>query len=77
MRVEVEGLVTSVKVQEREGKKFTTIMLAQDDEREQVLVRIDDDRSGVYAPMTIEKFRGRLVCWRSRDGVGKMVLVGV
>ncbi|MNW44036.1 hypothetical protein D3C74_212510 [compost metagenome] len=76
MRVEVEGLLTSVGIKEKEGKKSTELLLAQKGEKEQVTVRLEGDQQKLYEGklLTNHKFAGRLMTWASRNGVGSMVM---
>jgi len=76
MRVTVEGLLTSLQVKEKDGKKNTELLLAQANEKEQVTVRLEGDFSKSYESkmLTPHKFTGRLMTWTARNGVGSMVL---
>lgn len=76
MRVIVEGLLTSVEVKEKDGKKSTELLLAQPGEREQVRVRVDGDLGKSYMDKMLvnHTFSGRLMIWQQRNGVGSMVM---
>lgn len=75
MVVSVEGLITSVEKKEKDGKVYTELLLAQKGEQTQVKVRLDGDQAQNYAEFECNSFMGRLMAWRTRDGVGMMVLV--
>lgn len=76
MRVTVEGLVTDVwEKNDKHGKPITEILLAQDGEREQTLVRLEGSQADMYQRYEKNAFTGRLVAWVSRGtNVGTMVM---
>ncbi|MFD3274591.1 hypothetical protein ACE3MS_31345 [Paenibacillus dendritiformis] len=74
MVVTVEGIITSVEKKEKDGKVFTELLLAQKGEQNQVKVRLDGDQAQQYSEFERNSFMGRLMSWRTRDGVGMMVL---
>lgn len=76
MRVTVQGLLTSVEVKSKENKKSTELLLAQQGEKEQVVVRLEGDLSKGYQEnlLTPLEFSGRLMQWQTRNGVGSMVM---
>lgn len=74
MVVTVEGIITSVEKKEKDGKVFTELLLAQKGEQNQVKVRLDGDQAQQYSELERNSFMGRLMSWRTRDGVGMMVL---
>lgn len=74
MVVTVEGIITSVEKKEKDGKVFTELLLAQKGEQNQVKVRLDGDQAQHYSEFERNSFMGRLMSWRTRDGVGMMVL---
>lgn len=73
--VTVEGLITSVQRQKKDDKVSTLILLAQKGEREQIAVKLPGDQTAIYSELELNKFSGRLMLWKTRDGVGSMVLV--
>lgn len=75
MLVTVEGVVTSVERKEKNNKVYTEVFVAQRGEQEQVRVRLYGDHSQSYVEYEKNTFYGRLMLWRTRDGVGNMVLV--
>lgn len=75
MIVTVEGVVTSIGVAKKDEKTITEILIAQQGEREQVKARYDGDRQSVtelFSPICVT---GRLMMWKTRDGVGTLLLV--
>lgn len=81
MQVTVKGVITSIvrkeKVADNEIKVSTELLLAQQGEKEQVAVRLPGDqledwKSYLYQPA---EFFGRLMTWKTRDGIGSMVMV--
>lgn len=76
MQVTVEGVITSIEQKTKDDKKSTELLLAQKGEKVQVSVRLPGHQATNYEPFQIESFKGRLLQWRTRDGVGSMVLVG-
>lgn len=76
MRVTVEGMLTSVEVKSKENKKSTELLLCQQGEKEQVVVRLEGDLSKGYVEkmLTHHVFSGRLMQWQTRNGVGSMVM---
>lgn len=77
MIVTVEGLITSIKTERKDNKDQTTVYLVQEGEREQVVVRLPGDKSNLYTTLERCSFVGRLINWKTRDGIGSMVLADV
>lgn len=77
MFVTVEGLITSIEVVKKEDKKFTTLLLAQKGEKEQVSVRLPGDQSKLYTELERNTFSGRLMTWTQgrNNQVGTMIMV--
>lgn len=75
MQVMVEGVITSIEEKSKEDKDFTELLLAQKGEKVQVAVRIPGKHGNDFEPFQIESFKGRLMQWKTRDGIGSMVLV--
>lgn len=76
MQVTVEGVITSIEEKTKDDKKMTEVLLAQKGEKMQVAVRLPGHRANEFSPFQVESFKGRLMQWKTRDGVGSMVLVG-
>lgn len=76
MQVMVEGVITSIEQKTKEEKKSTELLLAQKGEKVQVAVRLPGHQAANFEPFQIESFKGRLLQWRTRDGIGSMVVVG-
>lgn len=74
MVVTVEGLVTSIEKKQKEEKVYTEILLAQKGEQQQVRVRLDGDQTQMFEEFEKATFFGRLMSWRTREGVGMMVM---
>lgn len=74
MNVSVAGKVTACEIVEKNNKVFTKLLLLQEGQRKQVLVRIDGRRE--YDLFDDVEFTGRLVSWKTREGaIEHMVLV--
>lgn len=73
MVVTVEGIVTSVEKKEKNGEFFTELLLAQKGEQNQVRVRLSGDQTHQYSEFERSTISGRLMSWKTRDGVGMMV----
>lgn len=81
MRVKVEGVITSIEEEVRknaqnEEKLMTNILLAQKGEKMQVSVRLPGHVAEQYSLFEVSEFEGQLMTWKTRDGVGSMVMVG-
>lgn len=77
MVVTVEGLITSIEVVKKDDKKYTTLLLAQKGEKEQVTVRLSGDQSNLFTELERNTFTGRLMTWtQGRNNlVNSMVIV--
>lgn len=76
MQVTVQGHITSIDVRSKDDKIFTELMLAQKGEKELVPVRLAGAHDQNYSLFEIAEFNGRLLLWKTRDSIGKLVLVG-
>lgn len=74
MLVTVEGIVTSIEEKEKDDKKFTELMIAQKGERIQVLARIPGHVASQYSVFEVVNLNGRLITWKTRDGIGMMLM---
>lgn len=74
MKVTVEGAITSIEVKTKDEKPVTELLLAQQGEREQVVVRMSGKRDEDFTLFQMKEFSGRLMAWKQRDGIGMMVL---
>lgn len=74
MQVTVEGVVTSIEQATKDEKKFTVLMLAQKGEQQQVKVRLAGHCAANYSEFQVATITGRLMTWKTRDGVGMMVM---
>lgn len=72
MRVSVTGLCLEVKETEKEGKKHRTAMLFQPGEKDLTQVRLQEGSDPSQGEQVT--FIGRLMSWKSRDGVGTMIM---
>lgn len=73
MLVTVAGKVTACEVLQKNDKVYTKLLLLQEGQRKQVLVRIDGRRE--YGLFEDVEFTGRLVSWKTREGaIEHMVL---
>lgn len=77
MRVEVEGVITSIEEKVKEEKDYTEIMIAQKGIKEQVAVRLDGKVSDRFDLFEVARFSGRLITWKMREGIGSLVLADV
>lgn len=81
MRVTVEGVITSIEQDVKRGsegnpdKKITKLLLAQKGEKQQVEVRLPGHVEKEYDLFHVQAFNGRLLSWKTRDGVGMMVSI--
>lgn len=74
VKVIVEGIITSIQHERKDDKENTKIYLVQDGEREQVVVRMPGDQTNLYSLYEVQQFSGRLLSWKTREGVRSMVL---
>jgi hypothetical protein len=79
VKVTVEGVITSkTKVEKiKDDKKVvsTEILLAQTGEKMQTAIKLNGDQTADYELYQPAEFKGELFAWRTREGVGMMVLV--
>lgn len=75
VKVTVSGIITSIEEKTKDDKMFTDILLAQKGEKVQVAVRVPGHAEKDYSLFEIATFEGRLLAWKTRDGVGMMVSV--
>jgi hypothetical protein len=79
MKVTVEGVVTSIALKEsiRDNEKriSTELLLAQENQKEQVTIRLNGDLRNAFKLWKQEIFTGRLMTWTTRNGVGSMIMV--
>ncbi|MNV55671.1 hypothetical protein D3C71_1479110 [compost metagenome] len=75
MVVTVEGHVTSIQEKTKDDKDYTELMLAQQGEKEQIVVRLKKHVADEYSLFEIGNFTGRLMTWKQREGIGSMVMV--
>lgn len=74
MLVTVEGHITSIENKTKEDKKFTELLLAQKGQKEQITVRLNGHVGENYSLFEIAEFKGRLMTWKQREGVGSMIM---
>lgn len=80
MKVTVEGVITSKEVKTKTGddgktRVSTELLLAQPGEKLQAAIRLQGDRTQDYELYVPAVFEGQLMSWKTRDGVGMMVMV--
>lgn len=81
MRVTVEGVITSIEQKSKtneETKKvnqFTEVLLAQKGEKTLITIRIPGHVEHMYTQFEVADFSGRLMTWKTRDGIGSMVMI--
>ncbi|MNJ26033.1 hypothetical protein D3C77_204980 [compost metagenome] len=75
MIVTVEGHVTSIEDRTKDDKEFTELMLAQQGQKEQIVIRLKGHKSENFSMFEIAEFTGRLMTWKQREGIGSMVMV--
>lgn len=76
MIVSVEGHITSIEEKVKDDKEITELMLAQQGQKEQIVVRLKGLKAENYTLFEIAEFTGRLMTWKQREGIGSMVMVG-
>lgn len=74
MIVTVEGHITSIEEKTKEEKKMTELLIAQQGQREQIPVRLEGHVAKLFTLFETNKFTGRLMTWKQREGIGTMVL---
>ncbi|WP_459595080.1 hypothetical protein [Campylobacter jejuni] len=74
MMVTVEGHITSIENKTKEDKKFTELLLAQKGQKEQITVRLNGHVGDNYELFEVAEFKGRLMTWKQREGVGSMIM---
>ncbi|MEK5257660.1 hypothetical protein NST74_29880 [Paenibacillus sp. FSL F4-0125] len=74
MKVTIEGLITSVKEETKDSKKFTNLLIMQRGERVQVQARLEGHVGDNFEEMEKIELKGRLQAWAQRDGIGMMVM---
>lgn len=75
MFVTVEGHITSIEEKTKDDKDYTELMLAQQGQKEQVVIRLRGHKEQDYSLWEIAQFQGRLMFWKLSEGIGSMVMV--
>lgn len=79
MIVTVEGVITSkelkTKTVEEKPVHTTELLLAQPGEKIQTAVRLSGDQRDNFEIFEKNVFTGQLLSWKTRDGIGSMVMV--
>lgn len=79
MIVTVEGVITSKerieKIKDDKTVISTELLLAQPGEKVQTPIRLSGDKTGDYDIFNPYMFTGQLLTWKTRDGIGSMVMV--
>lgn len=79
MIVTVEGVITSKELKKKDtdqGPIFSTeLLLAQSGEKTLMPIRLEGDQTKIHELYKPMKFTGQLLSWKTRDGVGHMVMV--
>lgn len=74
MQVTVKGVITSIQERKKDDREYTELYLAQPGERNQVAVRLNGHRANSFQPFDVQEFTGTLMIWKTRDGVGTLVM---
>lgn len=79
MIVTVEGVITSKELKKKDTDKgqviSTELLLAQPGDKVQTPIRLEGDQTSEYELFKPALFTGELLSWKTRDGVGHMVMV--
>jgi hypothetical protein len=81
MRVTIEGVITSIEEDVKQGqdgrpdRKITKLLLAQKGEKMQTEVRLPGHVGNGYSEFDQASFTGDLMAWKTRDGVGMLINV--
>lgn len=80
MKVSVEGVVTSKELKTKMGddnklRISTELLIAQPGEKVQATVRLEGNQVKDYEIFQPAVFTGSLMTWKTRDGVGMMIMV--